>query len=95
MATAHAASETPQSSPSPNLVDPTDLTVFLRFKDGSQAVMAKGTGWIVQIGCVDDDFYFSELWQSGRYFTDSMAAKWCETWRELCPDMESVGICTA
>lgn len=52
--------------------------------------MRPGVGWVEQV--VDPT---SEAFTEGRCFKDSMATKWCETHREVWPEIESVGICSA
>lgn len=69
--------------------DKNTVTYLLYFEDGSKAKLVEVAGWVVW-----DPDPESELWRSGRYFTDSMAADWCATWRERFPGLVSIGLCS-
>ncbi len=87
------ATRKPLETEAPTLVDPNDLTVFVRFKDDSKAKMVKGVGWRPY-----DPWHARDILAPDNgvdYFTESMAAKFCSCYKEMMPDAEYIGICSA
>ena len=64
-----------------------DLALYLEFRDGSKAIFDDDAGWTPYNPDPE-----SELFRSGKYFTDSMAARWCKA--RPVSDLVAVGICT-
>ena len=79
----------------PSLVSPDDLTVFIQFKDDSKAKMVEGIGWQPYDPWQGRDGVIESLYDPRDYFNETMAAKWCASWKMMVPDAVSIGICTA